>query len=241
MYKAVALIPARSGSKRIKDKNILRINGHPLLAYTIKVAINCKLFDRIVCVTDSRKYAKIAEKYGAEVPLLRPKNISHSKSPDIEWVTWIMKILNQENKYDIFSILRPTSPLRTVKMIKSAWNKFIKNKKCDSLRAIEKCKQHPGKMWKIKKDFMEPILYKNIKGTPYHSRQYADLPEIYEQNASLEIAWSKILNRKKPTIAGNKIIPFITKEQEGFDINYKEDVILINEFCKNKKFKVPKI
>ena len=241
MYKAVALIPARSGSKRIKDKNILKINGHPLLAYTIKVAINCKLFDRIVCVTDSRKYAKIAEKYGAEVPLLRPKNISHSKSPDIEWVTWIMKILNKENKYDIFSILRPTSPLRTVKMIKSAWNKFIKNKKCDSLRAIEKCKQHPGKMWKIKKDFMEPILYKNVKGIPYHSRQYADLPEIYEQNASLEIAWSKILNRKKPTIAGNKIIPFITKEREGFDINYKEDVILINEFFKNKKFKVPKI
>ena len=241
MYKAVALIPARSGSKRIKDKNILKINGHPLLAYTIKVAINCKLFDRIVCVTDSREYAKIAEKYGAEVPLLRPKNISHSKSPDIEWVTWIMKILNKENKYDIFSILRPTSPLRTVKMIKSAWNKFIKNKKCDSLRAIEKCRQHPGKMWKIKKDFMEPILYKNVKGIPYHSRQYADLPEIYEQNASLEIAWSKILNRKKPTIAGNKIIPFITKEREGFDINYKEDVILINEFFKNKKFKVPKI
>ena len=88
---------------------------------------------------------------------------------------------------------------------------------------------------------MEPILYKNVKGTPCHSRQYADLPEIYEQNASLEIAWSKILNRKKPTIAGNKIIPFITKEQEGFDINYKEDVILINEFFKNKKFKVPKI
>ena len=81
-------------------------------------------------------------------------------------------------------------------------------------------------MWKIKKNFMEPILYKNVKGTPCHSRQYADLPEIYEQNASLEIAWSKILNRKKPTIAGNKIIPFITKEQEGFDINYKEDVIL---------------
>ena len=126
-------------------------------------------------------------------------------------------------------------------MIKTAWNKFIKNKKCDSLRAVEKCRQHPGKMWKIKKNFMKPILYKNVRGTPYHSRQYADLPEIYEQNASLEIAWSNILNRKKPTIAGNKIIPFITKEKEGFDINYKEDVILINEFFKNKKFKKPKI
>ena len=73
MHKAVALIPARSGSKRIKDKNILKINGHPLLAYTIRVALNCKIFDRIVCVTDSKKYAKIAEKYGAEVPVLRPR------------------------------------------------------------------------------------------------------------------------------------------------------------------------
>mgnify|MGYP006156513859 CR=1 FL=1 len=62
MYKAVALIPARSGSKRIKDKNILKINGHPLLAYTIKAAIQCKLFNKVICVTDSKKYAKIAKK-----------------------------------------------------------------------------------------------------------------------------------------------------------------------------------
>ena len=241
MYKAVALIPARSGSKRIKDKNILKINGHPLLAYTIKVAINCKLFDRIVCVTDSREYAKIAEKYGAEVPLLRPKNISHSKSPDIEWVTWIMKILNQKNKYDIFSILRPTSPLRTIKTIKSAWNKFTKNKKYDSLRAVEKCKQHPGKMWIVKKNLMKPLLSNNREKIPYHSRQYIDLPEIYVQNASLEIAWTKILNKKNPSIAGNRIIPFVTKEGEGFDINNEEDLILIKEFIKNKKFKLPKI
>ena len=241
MYKAVALIPARSGSKRIKDKNILKVNGHPLLAYTIRLAINCKIFDRIICVTDSKKYAKIARKYGAEVPLIRPKNISHAKSPDIEWVTWIMKILNKKENYHIFSILRPTSPLRTVKMIKTAWNKFIKNKNCDSLRAVEKCRQHPGKMWIIKKNFMKPLMYRKVKGTPYHSKQYADLPEIYEQNASLEIAWSKILNRRKPSIAGKKIIPFITKGNEGFDINYKEDMILLKEYFKNKKFKVPKI
>ena len=233
MYKAVALIPARSGSKRIKNKNIIKVNGHPLLAYTIKVALDCKLFDKVICVTDSKKYSKIAKKYGAEVPKLRPKNISHSKSPDIEWVTWIMKILNQDNNYDIFSILRPTSPLRSVTMIKNDWNKFLKHKNCDSLRAIEKCKQHPGKMWSIKKNFMEPILYKKAKGTPYHSRQYADLPEIY--------AWSKILNRKQPSIAGTKIVPFITKDREGFDINYKEDLILLKEFFKNKKFKLSKI
>ena len=241
MYKAVALIPARSRSKRIKNKNILKLNGHALLAYAIRTAINCKLFDKVVCVTDSKKYAKIAKKYGAEVPLLRPKNISHEKSPDIEWVTWIMKILNRKDKYDIFSILRPTSPLRTVKTIKGAWNKFIKNTKYDSLRAVEKCKQHPGKMWIVKKNLMKPLLNNNKEKIPYHSRQYIDLPEIFVQNASLEIAWTKILNKKNPSIAGNKIIPFITKGKEGFDINNKEDLILIKEFIKKRKIKLPKI
>jgi len=241
MYKAVALIPARSGSKRIRDKNILTINRHPLLAYTIKAAIKCKLFDKVICVTDSKKYAKIAKKYGAEVPLLRPKSISHDKSADIEWVTWIMKILNKKNSYDIFSILRPTSPFRNAKTIKNAWSKFIKNKKYDSLRAIEECKQHPGKMWKIKKNFIYPILNSKINQIPYHSRQYADLPKIYIQNASLEIAWTKILNKKKPSIAGKKILPFLTKKNEGFDINNKEDLIIMKHFLKSKKFKMQKI
>jgi CMP-N,N'-diacetyllegionaminic acid synthase len=241
MYKAVALIPARSGSKRIKDKNILKINGHPLLAYTIKAAIQCKLFNKVICVTDSKKYAKIAKKYGAEVPLLRPKSISHEKSPDIEWVTWIMKILNKKNNYDIFSILRPTSPFRNTKTIKRAWNKFIKKKNYDSLRAIEKCKQHPGKMWKIKKNLIYPILKNKINKIPSHSRQYPDLPKIYIQNASLEIAWTKVLNKKQPSIAGKKIIPFLTKKNEGFDINDQEDLIIMKHFLKSKKFKIQKI
>ena len=67
---------------------------------------------------------------------------------------------------------------------------------------------------------MKPLLNNNKEKIPYHSRQYIDLPEIFVQNASLEIAWTKILNKKNPSIAGNKIIPFITKGKEGFDIPY---------------------
>ena len=116
--KTVALIPARSSSKRIKDKNIKEINGHPLLAYTIVSAKESKLFDEIVCVTDSEVYAEIAIQYGASVPMLRPKNISGEKSPDVQWVDWIFKIFDHENKqFDIFCILRPTSPLRGKKQL----------------------------------------------------------------------------------------------------------------------------
>ena len=93
----VALIPARSGSKRIKDKNIRCLNGHPLLAYSISSAIDSGVFDKVVCVTDSQKYADIAMYYGAEVPKLRPDNISRDVSPDIEWVLWILKLYKELN------------------------------------------------------------------------------------------------------------------------------------------------
>ena len=106
--KTVALIPARSRSKRIKNKNIINFYGHPLLAYSISEAIKSNLFSRIICVTDSSKYAKIAQHYGAEVPAIRPKNISSDTSPDIEWVKWILKKLIKI-KISNFSILRPTT------------------------------------------------------------------------------------------------------------------------------------
>ena len=83
-FKAVALIPARSGSKRVPNKNIKLINGHPLLAYSIKSALDSNVFDEVICATDSEEYAKIANYYGASVPFLRSKNISGDSSPDFE-------------------------------------------------------------------------------------------------------------------------------------------------------------
>lgn len=224
MYRCVALIPARSGSKRILNKNIKKLNNKPLISYTIKAAIKSKLFDQIILVTDSKKYASIGKKCGAKVPFIRSKNISGSKSPDIQWVKWILKKINFTNcKTDIFFILRPTSPFRTDKTIKKAWNIFFNNrKKIDSLRAVQLCKEHPGKMWMIKKNYIIPIIKSKIKGTPWHSNQYSALPKIYIQNASLEISWVKN-PLKNNLIAGNKIIPFYTNNYEGFDINVIED------------------
>ena len=86
----LAFIPARSGSLRVPNKNIMMINGHPLLAYAISGAINSGLFDHVVVCTDSEDYASVARKYGAFVPEIRPSDISHSTSPDREWVDWIL-------------------------------------------------------------------------------------------------------------------------------------------------------
>ena len=92
----VAFIPARSGSKRLPNKNIKSFCGHPLLAYTVRAAVDSCVFDSVICATDSKLYADIAKYYGAEVPFLRPGKISTDKSPDIEWVTWMLKALKDK-------------------------------------------------------------------------------------------------------------------------------------------------
>jgi len=221
--RAVAFIPARSGSKRVPNKNIRLLGGHPLLAYSIRAAIDSGVFDAVICATDSDRYAEVARHYGAEVPFLRAAEISGDKSPDIEWVVWMLNQLRQAGReYEIFSILRPTSPFRLPETIQRAWSAFIADPRADSLRAIEKCKQHPGKMWVIRGNRMLPLLPYTNASTPWHSSQYASLPEIYAQDASLEIAWSRVPLEQR-SIAGEAIIPFVSQGYEGFDINEPED------------------
>ena len=237
--KSVAFIPARSGSKRVLNKNIKPLAGHPLLAYTVSAAINSGVFDAVVCATDSELYADVARYYGAEVPVLRPAEISGDKSSDIEWVVWMLNRLEEEGRpFDIFSILRPTSPFRLPETIQRAWNVFVQDPGADSLRAIEKCKQHPGKMWVVHGDRMLPLLPFSNGPTPWHSSQYASLPDIYAQDASLEMAWTNVAHKKK-SIAGAAIIPFISHGLEGFDINEPEDWLLAESYLALGQAKLP--
>jgi N-acylneuraminate cytidylyltransferase len=214
----------------LRDKNIKLLDGHPLLAYSVRAALDSDVFDAVICVTDSQLYADIACHYGAEVPLLRPADISGDQSPDIEWVTWILDHLRQNGcDYEVFSILRPTSPFRLPGTIRRARDAFFKESTADSLRAIGKCRQHPGKMWVIRGQRLLPIMPFTNKGTPWHSNQYAALPSIYAQDASLEIAWSRMALEQN-SIAGEAIVPFVSEGLEGFDINETEDWILAEHY-----------
>lgn len=221
--RAVAFIPARSGSKRVPDKNVRPLAGHPLLAYSIRAALDSGVFDAVICATDSERYARIARHYGAEVPFLRDASISGDKSPDVDWVVWMLqRLLEAGRDYPVYSILRPTSPFRLPETIRRAWDRFSGDARADSLRAVEKCRQHPGKMWVLRGDRMLPLLPFTLDGTPWHSSQYAALPPVYAQDASLEIAWSRV-PLAQHSIAGEAIIPFVSQGYEGFDINEPED------------------
>jgi CMP-N-acetylneuraminic acid synthetase len=221
----VAFVPARSGSKRVPNKNIRLLRGHPLLAYSIASAKKSGVFAKVYLVTDSAEYHDIALRYGADLfPQLRPADISGDTSPDIDWVRWALNILKERNEiYDAFSILRPTSPFRTAETIQRAVMEFKSLPDAHSLRAVEMCSQHPGKMWVIGGSYMLPLLpFTAENGQPWHSNQYASLPKVLVQNASLEIAKASVAVEQN-NISGSIVVPFITSDTEGVDVNSEDD------------------
>lgn len=223
MPSVVAFIPARQGSKRVPGKNVRVLGGHPVMAYTIAAAIESGVFESVVVSTDSEAIAAIARHYGAEVPFLRPQEFAGDTSPDIEWLEYTMaELKRRERAWDCFSLLRPTSPFRKAATIRRAWEQFTKQHGVDSLRAVEKCGQHPGKMWRVDGDRMSPLLPPGPEGQQWHSMPYQALPSVYVQNASLEIAWTRVVVDGR-TITGNVLTPFLTEGYEGFDINDPRD------------------
>lgn len=235
MSKAIALIPARGGSKRVPGKNTKLLAGHPLLAYTICAALDSGCFEKVLVSSDDTKTLDIAARYGADC-LRRPDEFASDTSPDIEWVRHALDafrppwdnireaIIQKQCVYDTFSILRPTSPFRKPETIRRAfedWNEAngLTNA-YSSLRAVERVSQHPGKMWRIQGRELVPILMQPQQ--PWHDSQYTVLPEVWVQNASLEIAHvSTVLNTG--TISGQRVMAFRTSEEEGYDVNTEYD------------------
>jgi N-acylneuraminate cytidylyltransferase len=234
----LGLVPARAGSKRVPRKNILPLAGHPLIAYTICSARASGLFNRIIVSTDSELIRKIAIHYGAEAPFLRPAKFATSTSPDIEWIKHALSQLDKD--YDAFAILRPTSPFRKSETIKSAWKQFLSNPKVDSIRAVELCHEHPGKMWIVDRDTIRPLLDQSHLKVAWHSGQYQALPKVYVQNSCLEMAWTRVVweyNSRE----GKVIAPFFTKGAEGFSIDYKRDFYLAEHMIKSGEASLPKV
>jgi CMP-N,N'-diacetyllegionaminic acid synthase len=218
---AVALVPARAGSVRVPGKNVRPLAGHPLLAYTIAAAQESDVFQAVVVSTDSEEVAAIARRYGADVPALRPAELAGPRSPDIEWVRHMLGVL-AEPLPEVFSILRPTSPFRRPATIRAAYERLVAHgDAADSLRAVRRCREHPGKMWVVEGETMRPLLANAAGEVPMHSRQYQDLPVVHVQDSSLEMAWTRVA--LAGSIAGERVLAWECPGVESFSIDYPDD------------------
>ena len=235
MPSAVALVPARAGSVRVPGKNIAPLAGHPLLAYSIAAARESGLFDAIVVSTDSEEIAAVARRYGADVPGLRPAAMARPTSPDIEWVRHALDGAD----WELFSILRPTSPFRTGATIRRAWEALHAVAGADSIRAVRPVREHPGKMWRVEGDLMVPLLPQPPGDVPTHSRQTAALDPVYVQDSSLEIAWTRIVADGE--IAGRRVVPFFPAGHEGLSIDYPDELAAAERLAAREPGQLPRV
>ncbi len=226
-YYIVALIPARSGSKGIKHKNIKLYKGEPLMAHSIKVALKSKYIKEVYVSTDSKIYQEIAIECGAKTTPLRPDKISDDLSPDIDVFEFFLN--NVTNKPDIIVHLRPTYPNRTIEILDECIEKFIENyNNYDSLRTVINLKKTPYKMYYIENDELKPYFkeYRDLIEPYNQARQY--FPETYLHNGCIDIIKSDIILNQH-LLSGNKIYPYIMEESENNDIDD------INDFNNSEK------
>ena len=237
--KIISVIPARGNSKSIPLKNLAKLNNKPLIYYSIKQSLKCKLINRTIVSTDSKLIAKISKKYGAEVPFLRPQNLSKDSSKDRGFFEHLLKWLKDNENYrpDLIVQLRPTNPLRSQKMILKAINSMKKNTKADSLRSISIPERSPYKMWIKKGKFLEYFMKAKSKNKDYFNMDRRKLPKIYWHDGSIDIVRSKTIE-KFDDLIGRKVIYLENDYPYLIDIDSKKDLKLANLLLKNGEIKI---
>ena len=217
--KVVAIIPARSGSRSVKNKNIQKIKNKPLLGWAIETCKKSKEIDYFFVLTDSDYYKRIAIKYGANVPFNRPKSISTNTSSDIEFIEYSIKKLQNLKIYPKLIVnMRPTTPFRNYKKIDRAIKFFLKNiKTYTSLRSVEEMSESSFKTVIVKNKIAKPILQKYTMDEINLPRQ--GFKKTYLPNGYIDIYKTQHI-KKNRNLYGKKVSAFITDKTIEIDTKY---------------------
>ncbi len=236
MKKIYAFIPARSGSERVKNKNLRLLQGKPLIQYTLDTIQQSKYIQKSYISSDYENLEEKIPKYDNTYIVKRPKSISNSKSLDIEWILHLIDEL-KGNEPDLIVLLRPTSPFRSVEFLDSSIGKFKELENFDSARAIRKVKEHPDKMWVKNNESIIPYNQFSVnESEDLHSRQYQSLEEVYVQTSSLEILNTKSIIKNKK-LSGKNVFPIFSSNLDNFTIDYESDFALAEKYL-DKSFEI---
>lgn len=226
--KILALIPARSGSKGLANKNIRLFSGKPLIAWTIGQAKGSRYIDRCIVTTDSKRIASLSVKYGAQVPFLRPKELAGDKSPVITTIYHTLGRLNAQGEfYDLILLLQPTSPLRSVKDIDKAIEKlFLKN--AQAVISVCEAEHHPYWANTLPKDLsMKSFIKPEVK-----NKNRQELPIFYRLNGAIYLAYYDYLVKNKGFF-GPRTFAYIMGKKRSFDIDCEIDFKTAELYFKN--------
>jgi N-acylneuraminate cytidylyltransferase len=229
MPDAIAVIPARSGSKGVIDKNIKLLAGHPLIAYSIAAAKLTKEVDRIIMSTNSRRYAEIACEYGAEVPFLRPDEISGDTSTDYDFVKHLLDwMLFNEGKIPDYVIhLRPTTPLREAKYIDLAIELIKHSNQATALRSVHEMSESAYKAFEIEGNFLKSVGSNSFALDTFNNPRQR-FNKTYQANGYVDVIKTKyVIENKK--LHGDHVIalvtPYVVEIDTLDDFDYLEYIV----------------
>jgi CMP-N,N'-diacetyllegionaminic acid synthase len=220
MDKIIVIIPARGGSKSLPNKNILPLNGKPLLCYSVTYALDCKSVDKVVVSTDSQDIADIAKDCGAETPFIRPSEYSQDDTRDYPVMKHALEFFDGIGEiFDIYVLLRPTSPIRPSGLIERAIKILENNPSASSVRSVAKIKEHPYRAWCDGSDGSMRGFVDSIVESYNIPRQ--ELPDIYFQTGDIEaIRRITLLNG---SVSGHNVFPLVIEHDEMADIDHIND------------------
>lgn len=229
----IGIIPARGGSKGVPRKNIRPLNGIPLIAYTIKAALNCKMLTDVVVTTDDEEIRKISVEYGAQAPFLRPKELATDTALAIPTIKHAL--LEMENlkkiKYDYVIMLQPTAPLRTSEDIENALKILIDKGADGIISVVDVDNWHPMKMKKFEGERLVDYEKPPVENPP---RQI--LPKVYMVNGAI-YATQRDVFVEKETFQGNFCLGYIMPPERSVNIDTEVDFLVAEYYLKKSGIK----
>ncbi len=224
----VAIIPARGGSKGLKRKNVLPLNGKPLIAYSIEAALKLKDVKRVIVSTDDEEIAETAKKFGAEVPFLRPEHLASDTATTIDVLKHTIEFLNEKEGFetDHVLLLQPTSPLRSDLHAKEALDLYLEHQ-CPVI-SVCLADTHPFLMRVKQENYLIPFI--DLSDQKVTRRQ--DLPEVYELNGAIYLTDRHHLMNEN-AIYTDKVIPYVMDKRSSVDIDDEIDFKLAEVLLKD--------
>lgn len=220
LQKILAIIPARAGSKRLPNKNLLDLGGKPLIAWTIESAIQSKYLNRIIVSTDSNEIADIALSYEkSEVPFIRPRELAQDNSSVNDVIVHLIESLQSQNQtYDAVVLLQPTSPFRTAQMIDEAIEQYFESKsENESVVSVIDTGYYYELLFKKNENGFLEGEYLNTNKSFTQEMKFALSP-----NGAIYIAGVKAFLENRSFYKGN-IRPYLMSKESSIDIDTKED------------------
>jgi len=214
----LVLIPARGGSKSIPRKNLKRLGGHPLIAWTIAAAQAARRVTRVLVSSDDEEIRAVARDYGAEAPFARPAELARDETPDLpvflHALGWLEEARGQRPEFVVH--LRPTSPFRPPGLVDEALALLAATPEADSVRAVTAPDQNPHKMWTRRGPWLHP-LHGDFADELYNQPRQK-LPEVLWQTGHVDVVRRDCLMRLR-SMTGRKILPLVVDPRYGLDLD----------------------